>query len=110
MGGVQILHNIIICEETASECLPYARTVPKIVQIPAFLFSRDWLLKCVCFKVLIHAQAEIGNPVTWIPVQDFKEVRLETQIEARTWLILGSFRPNTCAYLDYYKLDTLHWK
>ena len=31
--------------------------------------------------------------------------RLETQNQARTSLILGSFRPNTCAYLD-----TLHWK
>ena len=31
--------------------------------------------------------------------------RLETQNQARTSLILGSFRPNTCAYLD-----RLHWK
>ena len=47
MGGGQILQNFIICEENASECLPYASTAPKIVQIPAFLFARDRLLKCV---------------------------------------------------------------
>jgi len=47
MGGVQILHKFIICKENASECLPYACTAHKIVQIPAFLFSRDGLLKCV---------------------------------------------------------------
>jgi len=44
---VQILHDIIICEETASECLPYASTAPNIMQISAFLISKDWLLKCV---------------------------------------------------------------
>jgi hypothetical protein len=47
MGGVQILHDIIICEETASECLPYASTAPNIVQISAFMISKDRLLKCV---------------------------------------------------------------
>ena len=47
MGGGQILQNFIICEENASECLPYTCTALKIVQIPAFLFSRDGLLKCV---------------------------------------------------------------
>ena len=46
-----MLHDIIICEETASECLPYASTAPKIVQIPAFLFARDGLLKCVGLDV-----------------------------------------------------------
>ena len=46
MGGVQILHDIIICKDNASECLLYVRTAPQIVQIPAFLFSRDALLKC----------------------------------------------------------------
>ena len=44
---MQILHDIIICEETASECLPYASTAPNIMQISAFLISKDWLLKCV---------------------------------------------------------------
>ena len=47
MGGVQILHDIIICGETDSECFSYAITAPKIVQNSAFLNSRDWLLKCV---------------------------------------------------------------
>jgi hypothetical protein len=28
LGGVQILHDIIICDETASECLRYAHTAP----------------------------------------------------------------------------------
>ena len=44
---LQILHDIIICEETASECLPYASTAPNIMQISAFLISKNWLLKCV---------------------------------------------------------------
>jgi hypothetical protein len=48
--SVQIRHDIIICEETASECLPYVYTAPKIVQISAFLNSRDWLLKCAGFE------------------------------------------------------------
>jgi hypothetical protein len=51
---VQILHDIIICEETASECLPYASTAPNIVQISAFLITKDrlssfemcWFEKC----------------------------------------------------------------
>jgi hypothetical protein len=47
LGGVQILHDIIICEETASECLPYASTAPNIIQISAFLITKDRLLKCV---------------------------------------------------------------
>jgi hypothetical protein len=49
---VHILHDIPICEEAASECLPYARTDPKIEQISqaAFLKSRDWLLKCVSLE------------------------------------------------------------
>ena len=34
-------------QENAPECLPYASTAPKIVRIPAFLFARDGLLKCV---------------------------------------------------------------
>jgi hypothetical protein len=38
-------------------------------------------------------------------VQDFTESRLETQIGARTWRIVCSFRPYTCAYMDI-----LHWK
>jgi hypothetical protein len=40
LGGEQILHDIIICEEIASECLPYASPAPKRVQIPAFLNPR----------------------------------------------------------------------
>jgi hypothetical protein len=28
LGGVQILHDFIICEETASKCLPYASSGP----------------------------------------------------------------------------------
>jgi hypothetical protein len=51
MGGVQILHKFIICKENASEFLPYARTAHKIVQIPAFLFARDGLLKCVSLDI-----------------------------------------------------------
>jgi hypothetical protein len=47
LGGEQILHDFIIFEETASECLPYASTAPNIMQISAFLISKDWLLKCV---------------------------------------------------------------
>jgi hypothetical protein len=47
LGGVQILHDIIICEGAASECLPYASTAPNIMQISAFLISKNWLLKCV---------------------------------------------------------------
>jgi hypothetical protein len=39
------VHDIIICNETASECLQYASSSPNIVQISAFLNSRDWLLK-----------------------------------------------------------------
>jgi hypothetical protein len=30
---VQILYDIIICEETASECLAYAHTAHNIIQI-----------------------------------------------------------------------------
>jgi hypothetical protein len=44
---------IIICEETASECFPYVSTEPKIVQISAFLDSKDGCLNCVRLKVLI---------------------------------------------------------
>ena len=44
-------------------------------------------------------------PELWEPVPNFKVFQFETQIESRTWLILCSFRPHTCAYLD-----TLHWK
>jgi hypothetical protein len=44
---VHILHDIIIFEVTASEFLPYASTAPNIMQISAFLISKDWLLKCV---------------------------------------------------------------
>jgi hypothetical protein len=44
---VQTLQDIIICVETASECLPYASTAPNIVQISAFLMTKDRLLKCV---------------------------------------------------------------
>jgi hypothetical protein len=40
------VQDIITCGETASECLPYASTAPNILQNPAFLNSRDWLLKC----------------------------------------------------------------
>jgi hypothetical protein len=40
---VQILYDIVICEESASECLSYARTAPNIVQISAFLVSKDGL-------------------------------------------------------------------
>jgi hypothetical protein len=40
-------------------------------------------------------------------VQDFIEVLFDTQIGARTWRILCSFRPHTCAYMD---TSTLHWK
>ncbi len=52
MGSVQTLYchdDIMICKETASEleCLAYAHTAPNIVQISAFLISKDWLLKCV---------------------------------------------------------------
>ena len=50
LGGVQILHDIIICEETASECLNYASTAPNIVQMSAFLIAKDRLLKCVGLK------------------------------------------------------------
>jgi hypothetical protein len=32
------------------------------------------------------------------PVQHFTEIRFETQIEARTWQILCSFRPHTCEF------------
>jgi hypothetical protein len=46
-GGVQILHDIIICEETAPEHLLYVSTAPKIVQTYAFLHARYWLLKCL---------------------------------------------------------------
>jgi hypothetical protein len=53
LRSVQILHDILFCEETASKCLPYGCTEPSIAQIPAFLVSKDWLLKCVCLKVLI---------------------------------------------------------
>jgi hypothetical protein len=45
-----MLHDIIICEETASEFLPYASTAPNIIQISAFLITKDWLLKCVGLK------------------------------------------------------------
>jgi hypothetical protein len=38
---------MIICEETPSECFPYASTALNIVQISAFLISKDGLLKCV---------------------------------------------------------------
>jgi hypothetical protein len=44
---VKILHDIIICEETASEYLPYASTAAKIMQNPAFQNPKDWLSKCV---------------------------------------------------------------
>ena len=47
-----MLHDIMMCEETASERLPYARSVPNIVQISAFLNSKDGLLKCVRLRVL----------------------------------------------------------
>jgi hypothetical protein len=47
---VKILHDIIICEETASECLPYASIAPNIMQISAFLITKDRLLKCVGMK------------------------------------------------------------
>jgi hypothetical protein len=50
---VQILHDIIICEETAPECLPNVCTEPNIMQIPASLNSKEGLLKCVVLKVLI---------------------------------------------------------
>jgi hypothetical protein len=40
IGSVQILYDIIICEETASECLLYAHTAPNIVQTPSFLVSK----------------------------------------------------------------------
>jgi hypothetical protein len=46
---VQILHDFILCEETA-ECLPYASTAPNIVQISAFLITKDRLLKCIGLK------------------------------------------------------------
>jgi hypothetical protein len=42
--------DIIICEETSSECLSYASTAPNIVQISAFLITKDRLLKCVGLK------------------------------------------------------------
>jgi hypothetical protein len=43
-------NDTIICEEsffteTASECLSFACTAPNILQISAFLISKDWLLK-----------------------------------------------------------------
>jgi hypothetical protein len=44
---------IMNCEETTSECLPYACTAFKIMQISSSLNFRDWLLKCVSLKVLI---------------------------------------------------------
>jgi hypothetical protein len=51
---VQILHDsdIIICEEPASEFLPYVCTAPNIEQISAFLISRDsdGLSKCASFE------------------------------------------------------------
>jgi hypothetical protein len=47
VGGVQILHDIMICEEIASECISYASTAPNIMQISTFLISKDGLLKCV---------------------------------------------------------------
>jgi hypothetical protein len=53
LGGVQILHDIIVFEENAAEFLAYASTVPNIMQISAFLNSKDWLLKCDGLKVLI---------------------------------------------------------
>jgi hypothetical protein len=52
LGAVQILYDIIISEEIASECMPYASsTAPNIVQISAFLISNDWLLKYVGLKI-----------------------------------------------------------
>jgi hypothetical protein len=52
---VQILYDIIMCIKTASEseCLPYAHTAPYIVQISAFLITKDRLLKCVGLRRLI---------------------------------------------------------
>jgi hypothetical protein len=41
---------MISCEKTAFECLPYASTAPNIVQIFAFLITKDRLLKCVGLK------------------------------------------------------------
>ena len=45
----------------------------------------------------------LGKVQESVPI--FKVFQFETQIESRTWLILCSFRPHTCAYLD-----TLHWQ
>jgi hypothetical protein len=59
LGDVPILHDIIIYEETASECLPYVNTVPNRVQISAFLISKDWLLKYVGLKL---DSADFQNP------------------------------------------------
>jgi hypothetical protein len=59
---VQILHDIINCEEAASECLPYASTVPNMVQIHVFLNSKDWHWKCVCLK---FESAEFLNIYFW---------------------------------------------
>jgi hypothetical protein len=53
-----MLHDIIICKETASECLPYARTAP-IVQISAFLnpdYQRQAFEIC-CFEKCTFSNA-----------------------------------------------------
>jgi hypothetical protein len=55
VGGVQTLHDIIIYEEIASECMSMmsyhdVSTAPSIMHISAFLISKDGLLKCVGFE------------------------------------------------------------
>jgi hypothetical protein len=45
-----------------------------------------------CWKVSSHTLPEIRKSV-----QDFTEVEVETQIGARTWRVLCSFRPHACA-------------
>jgi hypothetical protein len=57
---VQKLHNFIICEETASEFLPYSIAATKIVQISAFLNSRDELLRCVGFDSFESADFQMS--------------------------------------------------
>jgi hypothetical protein len=47
---ILVLHksyDVMLCEENASECLPYARDEPKTVQVRTLLESRKGLLKCV---------------------------------------------------------------